>query len=498
MDEPARYAFFSLNDGKTPLFIWLLVPFQYLFTDQLFAGRIVAVLAGFLQVLLTGAVIRKLKGSRIAEMLGMLLVCFLPFWFFHHRMALMDGLLTAWITLALYYTISIQEYFTTTRTDQSLIASVIDTIKKIAWSKLTWLVVGCACAIGAAFWTKLPAVLAIPALYIWIFWQPSKKITGFFARLVPLGVATFGGLCIFALLKLHPAFGQLFSRGSDFLYPISDVLAGAWQHSLQQIPSYITYFISYLSPGLLLLLVFGLFVPSKHRRTIVLLTLSGLVFMAPIALMGKVVYARYFLPVGLFFTLAAILTIDVFIHYLQEKPVSKFAQQAAQKLQATIVLGTTGFLLLITIVTNLSASYFNSDATPFVPTDRVQYLTEWSSGHGITETVRLIQRESQTKRIAVATEGYFGTLPDALLLYLHSRPVNSIWLEGIGQPVRSIPPTFTRKAKTYDEVWLVANSHRMFLNLPKEQLKAEFCRPYQAPCLQVWDITQQLEQLPTE
>src|SRR3989344_497092 len=36
IDDWRRYLFFPMNDGKTPLFIWLLVPFQFLFSDQLY------------------------------------------------------------------------------------------------------------------------------------------------------------------------------------------------------------------------------------------------------------------------------------------------------------------------------------------------------------------------------------------------------------------------------------------------------------------------------
>ena len=39
MDERARYLFFPLNDGKTPLQLWLTPPLQFIFEDPLFAGR---------------------------------------------------------------------------------------------------------------------------------------------------------------------------------------------------------------------------------------------------------------------------------------------------------------------------------------------------------------------------------------------------------------------------------------------------------------------------
>lgn len=82
MDEPTRYLFFALNDGKTPLLIWIFVPLQYLFKDPLAAGRIVSVLAGLVQILLTGKLIKKLGGDKLAAVTGSVLTAILPFWFF--------------------------------------------------------------------------------------------------------------------------------------------------------------------------------------------------------------------------------------------------------------------------------------------------------------------------------------------------------------------------------------------------------------------------------
>ncbi len=482
IDEPLRYAFFPLNDGKTPLFIWLLIPFQYIFSDQLFAGRFLAVLIGFLQMLLIGALVKKLGGSRTSQILSQLLVLFLPFWYFYHRMALMDGLLTLCISGALYATIVLQE---------EKFTKLADLFKR---SSLLWIVVG-ALAVGAALWSKLPAVLAFPSLCLFVFLRPAtqaknlqQQLVALFYKVLPIGAVIFGGLCIFALLKLNPAFGQLFSRGGDFLYPVSEVLGGGWSKTLPQLPTYLSYFVSYLSAGVLFLLVFGCYLPHPKQRQVVVLTLAGLLFVAPIALLGKVVYARYLLPAAPFFTLAAVLTIDTLLEWLKETGV--------KKIQAQILLAITGVLIVLTIIPNLVASLVNPNTTPFVPSDRVQYLTEWSSGHGIIETVALLEDASQTKKIALATEGYFGTLPDAVLLYLHRRDVENIIVEGIGQPVQSIPDFFIERAAGYDEIWLVVNSHRMQIVLPQDKLKAEYCRPFAAPCLQVWDITEYLSSAP--
>jgi hypothetical protein len=125
---------------------------------------------------------------------------------------------------------------------------------------------------------------------------------------------------------------------------------------------------------------------------------------------------------------------------------------------------------------------------PFSQADRVQFLEEWSSGHGIEEAVKYIKEISQEQTVAVATEGSFGTLPDGILLYFHGEDVSNIYIEGVGQPIRDIPDSFMAKAKDFDRKLLIVNSHRMLMPLPKENLLMEYPRPNNAPNLQIWEL----------
>src|SRR4051812_11296992 len=43
--------FLPLSDGKTPLYMWAMIPFFKLFSDPLFAGRFLSVLSGFITLL---------------------------------------------------------------------------------------------------------------------------------------------------------------------------------------------------------------------------------------------------------------------------------------------------------------------------------------------------------------------------------------------------------------------------------------------------------------
>lgn len=467
IDDWQQYLFFPLNDGKTPLMMWLMVPFQFLFSDQLFAGRMLSVLVGLVQVIEIGFLTKLLGGRKKTTWLAMMLTTILPFWYFHHRMALIDALMTLLLTLTLIGVILISR----SKND------------KLRTSKTNSLVVITGVLFGLALLTKLPALLFLPLLPIYTLIR-KKNIKQHLNFLFKLGFAVSIGLVIFFSLKIHPAFSQLFGRGSDFLFPWREVIfQGRWLSTIKNTPTYLLYFISYMTPSVLILNVYGLFA-KKLQKQQHLLILSALIFAAPIILLGKVVYPRYFLPSVIFLTVSAALSIQtiVDVNITREKKVWK-------KTLASVLLVLLTVNALNASLRFINLSLFSSNQTPFVSADKTQYLHEWSSGHGIKESVEYIQALSQDKRVAVATEGSFGTLPDGILMYLHRRDVNNIYIEGIGFPVKGLTDKFIANSESFDQKLLIVNSHRLEFAKPPETLLIEYCRPDNAPCLQIWDIT---------
>lgn len=472
IDDWQRYAFFPLNDGKTPLFIWTLVPFQFLFSDQLVAARFVSALFGLLQLFLLGAIIKLISHSKYLYYIGMLLVIILPFWIFHHRMALMDGALTTTLSLTLL----------------ALLKTV--TSKDIA-STTIWRVVA-GIALGVSLLIKIPAVVAVPPLFLLLFLSFHDRHTNesMFTKIKERGLTALltVGIAgsIFFLQKLHPAFGQLFSRGGDFLYPIEEVLFhGIWRVTIGNFPTYLLYFVQYLTPSIFFVLLMGLF-STKNKKETHLFFWAGVLFVLPIALFGKVVYPRYLFPAAIFFTVAAASSFDALISSVSKSEGKRryiFAALLALLMGNTVSASSQFMVPLL----------FDTNNIPFVSADREQYLTEWSSGHGIKEVTDLLRVKSEESTIALATEGYFGTLPDGITLYLHRRPVDSIYVEGIGQPISAIPTSFLQRANTFEKQWLVVNSNRLLLDIPSNYLIAEYCRPYDSSCLLLYDITQYLK-----
>lgn len=473
IDNWQEYLFFPLNDGKTPLFMWLLVPFQYLFSDQLFAARIVSVVIGYFQFVITWMMLRLLTKKNSVVIFGSFLTIVLPFWYIHHRMALTEALLGLTVSISVYGVLRLVQAKKST--------------KKLLSTQELISVLLVACGVGLGLLTKIPAVLTLPALYVVLLMGSTQK-SYLLRKATFLTVGIVLGGVLFALLRIHPAFSQLFARGSDFLYPLSEVLMGRWWSNVLRIPRYAYFFMWYLTlPGMLLLL-FGLFAKQVQKKVHIFFW-AGVLVCLPIFIMGKVVHPRYFFPAVIFFTLAMALSFEGVLEFfarLQQRFIIWFALTIGVALLVSNLV-TQSFQFIVTGISE-------PDSIPFVLEDRYQYLEAWSSGHGILELTQLLSETAQTTSVALATEGSFGTLPDGILLYQHQRNVDNIYVEGVNFPSQEFPANFVERAQQYDAVWYVANEDRVLMNVEEFEEVVRYCRPYAAPCLVVWDVTEFVKQ----
>lgn len=484
ISEPGRYAFFPVNDGKTPLFVWSVIPILLTKIDPLLAGRLWSLTAGVAQVIVLGLIAKKLRFGKLGVMTIFAFVTLAPFWFFHHRMALMDAWLTTMISATLLALLHLYEKGEAWKPTLGSLEKLAKTPGVVTWFLLS------AVLFGLALFTKVPAILAAPPLVLtpWLVFDARRAV--WWSIITGATLAT--GLGLVSLILLHPTGPQLFARSGDFLLPLGEVLAGRWRETLPSGDTYIGYFWRYLTPGIMILSLVPLLFDRTRRQGIVLL-LQFFLFFAPIWVLGRVVFPRYLFPASIWVTLAATLGLVRLVHWGRATN-----REPWQKFSAGVLL--TGSVLILCLHSLLFAlpAWVNANAIPFNEPDSWQYQSTWSSGHGITETYDLIAQWSAAHpnaRLVVATEGRFGTLPDALLLANYNYSLPNVRIESSeATEVFTYPKVISQFVDESTVVWLVVNSNRLFWQLPQEQKVAEFCRPVGGVCLQVWNITPQAQQ----
>jgi len=136
-----------------------------------------------------------------------------------------------------------------------------------------------------------------------------------------------------------------------------------------------------------------------------------------------------------------------------------------------------GVLLLIIFAPSVYFGYFyifKPLSTPFVEADREQYLTSWSAGVGIREIAEFFRKHPDKDKVYVVSEGFFGTLPDGLAIYLNNY---GIGVEGLGVPVVGIPEVIFEKQKEGFKTYMVVNSTRVQFDDPRAKPIKEFPKP---------------------
>jgi hypothetical protein len=92
---------------------------------------------------------------------------------------------------------------------------------------------------------------------------------------------------------------------------------------------------------------------------------------------------------------------------------------------------------------------------------RSGYLEEWTAGHGIAEVADFLRNEWSREpegQIVVGTEGFFGTLPDGLQIYLND--IHNIIVIGVGQPIKGVHESLLESKKAGNRTYLVVNNTR--------------------------------------
>jgi 4-amino-4-deoxy-L-arabinose transferase-like glycosyltransferase len=447
--NPQEYAFLPMLDGKPPLHVWFLIPFVSWVGDPLVGGRILSVLFGGFSAWIVGKIIREIRGDVFAQRTGVILALTMPYWLFHARMALAEMMVMFLFTLSFYAATKIF------RSQQ----------------RALWVIVF-SLVYGAALWTKTTSLFLIgvftliPALMAYTA-KPSATFREivqvyFSKQTFLLSCAGFFAGLLFLSLKFSPLFPFLFTRSADYTLSFQEWIGGQWKYVFfGLIPKVLVWFLLYATAPVLLA---AIRLTKKHF----VLLLMSLVYMAPIILIGKVVTARYL------FAAVLPLTVMAAIGW------SELCQRGSR-----VLVGVLFTMYIVWSVIFATTFVVFPDYTPFSHEDRIQYLEEWSSGHGIAEVKERIKQLAEKGPVVIATEGYFGTLPDALQLqFSHEKTNYPVEIFGIGQPIFEIPISLRDRAKKGEDVYLVINSHR-FLDTDESHglVMERYPRPGKAPAL---------------
>jgi len=303
--------------------------------------------------------------------------------------------------------------------------------------------------LGGAFLTKSPAIFFALLIPFSLLLAPIKKDN--FKRVIikaaPLFFVTYIiGFGLYNILRLGPEFHMLSIRNKDYVYPLTHILQSPFNPLITFIEASVNWFWK-LGPSVFLPLASaGLLLNFRKYKSEILL-LSTWVFIPWFASAeyAKVFTARYILYI---LPYLVILAASVFI--MSRKGILKVFLFA--------------FVMHATIV-NIQI-LGNVESAPLPRSERSGYLEEWTAGTGIKEISEYIREQAKNlpagRQVIVGTEGYFGTLPNGLQVYLNDIP--EITVIGTGLDFTEVPESLIESKEAGNKTYFVVNSTRFLVN----------------------------------
>lgn len=376
--------FLPLSDGKTPFYMWLMIPFFKLFDDPLYAGRFLSILAGFgtfVGVLFLGW---RFFNKRVG-ILAIILLTFTPYVFFFDRLALVDSMLAASVIWSLNIALLVTIY---QRIDLAMILGY---------------------TLGVGLLIKPPGVFSIllaPLTLLNINWKAKNRqhnllrICGLFLIALIIAVG------IYNILRLGPGFSNLSSRNNDYVHSITRLLEYPFDPLIPHGKSFFRVLNSLFGIPLVILGLFSIVLALIKRNKIALIILTWAILPLIIQLsLLKVFTGRYVLfSIPLILVLTAWGLAEIWKILLKKK-----ISWMGYLLMAILLIWPFYFIYTIHF-TSLSK-------IPLEKNERRGYLEDWTAGYGLKEIADYLHQRSQDKTVIVGTDGSFGTLSDGLQIY---------------------------------------------------------------------------------
>jgi 4-amino-4-deoxy-L-arabinose transferase-like glycosyltransferase len=439
----ATERFISFSDGKPPLHTWVMIPFLKTINYPLIAGRVLSILAGLFTFFGTYLLVRKLFGKKPAFWV-LPFALFSPFLLFYDRLAVADSMLTAFYVWATYLAYRLYEKTDLGNSFLLAIALVGGLLTKQT-AYYSFLLV------GLVYLTKQLAKKNRKII--------NKKKLFYFIFALFLGLACFN-----FIIRLAPNSHLLSARTYDYVLGKREWLSDPFQLFWGNLKGISGWVGSYQTISwLVLLLTLPWLVRKKAYKLVVIF--AG--FLLPIlgsAFIGRIIFPRYFVIVQPYLNIV----FGLAFYYLWQK-----------------VRGKKKYLLLLLFVQPVFFCILliaNPAQAPLIQREQDQYLTTWASGYGIKEVADYLKENYPEQEVQVFTEGYFGTLPDGILVYLDNYP--HIAVNGIGHPVYELPEYVLQSVES-KPTFLAVNSSR--LSLPDEQRsRLELIKEYPKPEFDFW------------
>ncbi len=377
--EPG-YLFYSLYDAKQPFLMWLFGISETLFSDPLFAGRLVSVLFGVLSAIGLYKIGQKIRNKK-AGIIAVFCYLIIPIFTFYDRQALMEaaiGSIGIWI---FYYLLLMRK--TQAKRYPVLIGLLL----------------------GIGFMIKSQALLFFTPLLILGLLSLLKQTEKTSIILKKHSLVLFTFFCTIILLLLQPEYWKTLSLNSKYVLTIPELLHFPFQLWVSTLLANLSIIFFFVTPGVMLLssvyIISVIRRRSKATKDEMLLVFWFIVLLFLQTLLIKGTSQRYLVSYLPFVSLFSAFTI------------TSIAKPLFQK--ASYLLFLPAILLSILQILNpVSYIFFMEKLTPYA---ELGYIRGYTAGVLVNDVVSFLEKEGKKEKIAIGIAKNAGNPESALMAY---------------------------------------------------------------------------------
>lgn len=382
MKSEPTLRFLPLSDGKTPLFMWVMMPTFKLIADPLLAGRTLALVTGF-ATLLGVFTLGLIFFNKRAALFGAFLIAITPYIIFFDRMALVDTMLSAFVIWSILLALLLVRY---KRIDLAMILGYF---------------------LGGGLLTKTPGmfnVVTVPLAALTLNFAAKDRVRQVLKTFGLFFLSIAISLGIYNALRLGPGFINLNSRNQDYVRNPLDLLRNPMDPFIPHLRDILEWWPLLLGYPVIIAIVLGI-IYGLIRKNKYLITI---LFIALVPLIVQMALLRTFTARYLLFSMPPLLLVASFgidNLLISLKKYGKFL---------TVLLI---FIFMVWPAFFMQKLLYDIENAPLPKNERRGYLEDWTAGTGLREIASILDNESKKGLIIIGTEGSFGTLPDGLQIY---------------------------------------------------------------------------------
>lgn len=382
MKSEPTLRFLPQSDGKTPLFMWVMIPMFKIFSDPLFAGRFLSVIAGFFTFLGVFFLAKKVFNIKIA-LWASFLYTITPYTIFFDRMALVDSMLASFTVWIIYFAIWLAQ---TVRLDIAMFLGYL---------------------LGGAVLTKTPGMINFLLIPLSILAAKKEEVKrNSLLRLFLFWVVAIAiGFTMYNFLRLGPQFHLLSSRNQDYIFSPIELISQPFDPFIPHLRDLADWFPKLFTWPVLIAIAGGIWLMFKTKNRL-----------------GLIVLLWALIPI--FLSIAFLKTFTARYLLTSITPLLLFAGFGIDRIFQIVKAPGWLKLLVLVVIIALLPLRFDYQLITNPPPDslpkegRIGYFEAWTAGYGLKDIAEFLKERRREGKVVVGTEGFFGTLPDGLWIYL--------------------------------------------------------------------------------